>query len=127
MGLEDAVALGALLPKATPVSRVESRLVAYEKLRKERAEFVAKESFEQQHVPAKRGLYLRCTSLAYVVSQILIRSHSVTFPCSNGNARTDHGVRREGGGGAGPAPPNGAEITANRNQRLNTYTSITFL
>ncbi|KAJ7300833.1 FAD/NAD(P)-binding domain-containing protein [Mycena albidolilacea] len=63
MGLEDAVALGALLPKATPVSRVESRLVAYEKLRKERAEFVAKESFEQQHVPAKRGLYLRSTEM----------------------------------------------------------------
>ncbi|KAJ7196198.1 FAD/NAD(P)-binding domain-containing protein [Mycena pura] len=59
MGLEDAVALGTLLPKATPLSRVESRLGAYEKLRKERAEFVAKESFEQQHVPAKRGLYLR--------------------------------------------------------------------
>ncbi|KAF7354548.1 FAD/NAD(P)-binding domain-containing protein [Mycena sanguinolenta] len=59
MGLEDAVALGALLPKGTLASRVESRLFAYEKLRKERAEFVAKESFEQQHVPAKRGLYLR--------------------------------------------------------------------
>ncbi|KAF8200523.1 FAD/NAD(P)-binding domain-containing protein [Mycena galopus ATCC 62051] len=59
MGLEDAVALAALLPKATPVSRIEGRLIAYEKLRKERAEFVAKESFDQQHVPSKRGLYLR--------------------------------------------------------------------
>ncbi|KAJ6578112.1 FAD/NAD(P)-binding domain-containing protein [Mycena capillaripes] len=63
MGLEDAVALGVLLPKATHVEAVESRLRAYERLRKERAEFVAMESFEQQHSPAKRGLYLRCNEM----------------------------------------------------------------
>jgi salicylate hydroxylase len=62
MGLEDAVALGVLLPKTTHVSAVETRLAAYERLRKERAEFVARESYEQQHVPAKRGLYLRSKS-----------------------------------------------------------------
>ncbi|KAJ7629737.1 FAD/NAD(P)-binding domain-containing protein [Mycena polygramma] len=63
MGLEDAVALGVLLPKTTLVDAVEGRLVAFEKLRKERAEFVARESFEQQHVPAKRGLYLRSSEM----------------------------------------------------------------
>ncbi|KAK0206708.1 FAD/NAD(P)-binding domain-containing protein [Desarmillaria ectypa] len=59
MGLEDAVALAALLPMGTKVSDVENRLVAYQSLRKERAEYVAMESFEQQNIPAKRGLYLR--------------------------------------------------------------------
>ncbi|KAJ7096820.1 FAD/NAD(P)-binding domain-containing protein [Mycena epipterygia] len=59
MGLEDAVALGVLLPRKTHRSAIPSRLVAYERLRKERAEFVAAESFEQQHLPQKRGLYLR--------------------------------------------------------------------
>lgn len=62
MGLEDAVALGTLLPSSTPSSDIPSRLVAYEKLRKARAEYVSKESYEQQHVREKRGLYLRCTS-----------------------------------------------------------------
>ncbi|KAK0230622.1 FAD/NAD(P)-binding domain-containing protein [Armillaria fumosa] len=59
MGLEDAVALAALLPMGTKVSDVENRLVAYESLRKERAEYVATESLEQQNIPGKRGLYLR--------------------------------------------------------------------
>ncbi|KAK0482059.1 FAD/NAD(P)-binding domain-containing protein [Armillaria luteobubalina] len=59
MGLEDAVALAALLPRGTKVSDVENRLVAYESLRKERAEYVATESLEQQDIPGKRGLYLR--------------------------------------------------------------------
>ncbi|KAK0453802.1 FAD/NAD(P)-binding domain-containing protein [Armillaria borealis] len=60
MGLEDAVALAALLPMGTKVSDVENRLIAYESLRKERAEYVATESLEQQNIPGKRGLYLRC-------------------------------------------------------------------
>ncbi|KAK0190788.1 FAD/NAD(P)-binding domain-containing protein [Armillaria mellea] len=59
MGLEDAVALAALLPMGTNVSDVENRLIAYETLRKERAEYVATESLEQQDIPGKRGLYLR--------------------------------------------------------------------
>ncbi|KAJ7702663.1 FAD/NAD(P)-binding domain-containing protein [Mycena rosella] len=59
MGLEDAVALGVLIPRGTSSSTVPTRLIAYETLRKQRAEFVAAESFEQQHLPAKRGLYLR--------------------------------------------------------------------
>ncbi|KAJ7909043.1 FAD/NAD(P)-binding domain-containing protein [Mycena leptocephala] len=67
MGLEDVVALGVLLPKTTHVSAVETRLAAYERLRKERAEFVARESFEQQHVPAKRGLYLRTSEMRDMV------------------------------------------------------------
>ncbi|KAJ7734828.1 FAD/NAD(P)-binding domain-containing protein [Mycena metata] len=63
MGLEDAVALGALLPKSTDINAIEARLLTYESLRKERVEFVARESFEQQHVPAKRGLYLRSSEM----------------------------------------------------------------
>ncbi len=60
MGLEDAVALATLLPMGTKLSDIENRLVAYESLRKERAEYVATESLEQQDIPGKRGLYLRC-------------------------------------------------------------------
>ncbi|KAJ7149950.1 FAD/NAD(P)-binding domain-containing protein [Mycena filopes] len=63
MGLEDAIALATLLPKSTDPRTIEARLVAYEALRKERAEYVARESFEQQHVPAKRGLYLRSSEM----------------------------------------------------------------
>lgn len=59
MGLEDAVALAALLPMGTNASDVENRLIAYESLRKERAEYVATESLEQQDIAGKRGLYLR--------------------------------------------------------------------
>lgn len=59
MGLEDAVALATLLPMGTKLSDIENRLVAYENLRKERAEYVATESLEQQDIPGKRGLYLR--------------------------------------------------------------------
>lgn len=60
MGLEDAVALATLLPMGTKLSDIENRLVAYESLRKERAEYVATESLEQQDIPGKRGLYFRC-------------------------------------------------------------------
>lgn len=76
MGLEDAVALGVLLPRATDRSAIPSRLVAYERLRKERAEFVAAESFEQQHLPQKRGLYLRCMSSLIFFVQLLTISSS---------------------------------------------------
>ncbi|KAJ7112866.1 FAD/NAD(P)-binding domain-containing protein [Mycena crocata] len=81
MGLEDAVALGALLPNGTPVSRVENRLTAYESLRKERAEFVAKESFEQQHVPAKRGLYLRSTEMRDQVMGYNVKEEAERVAC----------------------------------------------
>ncbi|KAK0461975.1 FAD/NAD(P)-binding domain-containing protein [Desarmillaria tabescens] len=63
MGLEDAVALATLLPLGTRVSDVEKHLVAYESLRKERAEYVAMESFEQQDIATKRGLYLRSPTM----------------------------------------------------------------
>ncbi|KAG7449471.1 FAD/NAD(P)-binding domain-containing protein [Guyanagaster necrorhizus] len=63
MGLEDAVALATLLPMGTKVSDIENRLVAYESLRKGRAEYVAMESFEQQNIPEKRGLYLRSSMM----------------------------------------------------------------
>uniref|UniRef100_A0A3G9K5C8 Hispidin-3-hydroxylase n=1 Tax=Neonothopanus nambi TaxID=71958 RepID=H3H_NEONM len=63
MGLEDAVALGTLLPKGTTASQIETRLAVYEQLRKDRAEFVAAESYEEQYVPEMRGLYLRSKEL----------------------------------------------------------------
>ncbi|CAK5268924.1 unnamed protein product [Mycena citricolor] len=59
MGLEDAVALGTLLPLGTTPEEIPDRLTLWQDLVKPRAEFVATESYEQQHIPAKRGLYLR--------------------------------------------------------------------
>jgi len=76
MGLEDAVALGVLLPRKTHRSAIPSRLVAYERLRKERAEFVAAESFEQQHLPQKRGLYLRSIEMRDQVMGYNIREEA---------------------------------------------------
>ncbi|KAJ7643530.1 FAD/NAD(P)-binding domain-containing protein [Roridomyces roridus] len=59
MGLEDAVALGVLLPSGTAPEEIPDRLQVYERLRKERAEYVSKESFDQQKMAEKRGVYLR--------------------------------------------------------------------
>ncbi|KAJ6484585.1 FAD/NAD(P)-binding domain-containing protein [Mycena vulgaris] len=57
MAMEDAGALGALLPTGTKREDISARLAAYEALRKERAEFVGRESFEQVRVPTKFGEY----------------------------------------------------------------------
>ncbi|KAJ6527987.1 hypothetical protein DFH09DRAFT_1371316 [Mycena vulgaris] len=57
MAIEDAGALGELLPAGTKREDISARLAAYETLRKERAEFVGRESFEQVRVPTKFGEY----------------------------------------------------------------------
>ncbi|KAJ7437252.1 FAD/NAD(P)-binding domain-containing protein [Mycena galericulata] len=59
MAVEDAAALGCMLPLGTKREEVMSRLAAYQAVRKERGEFVARESFEQATVSSKGGLYLR--------------------------------------------------------------------
>jgi len=59
MAIEDAAALGCMLPIGTKREEVPLRLVAYQALRKERGEFVGRESLEQVTVTSKRGLYLR--------------------------------------------------------------------
>ncbi|KAJ6622462.1 hypothetical protein B0H10DRAFT_1788046 [Mycena sp. CBHHK59/15] len=55
MAMEDAGALGALLPAGTKREDIPERLAAYEALRKERADYVARESVEQQ-----KGEYYWC-------------------------------------------------------------------
>ncbi|KAJ6560804.1 FAD/NAD(P)-binding domain-containing protein [Mycena vulgaris] len=59
MAVEDAGALGALLPAGTARADVPARLAAYEALRKPRGEWVSRESLEQAVVPKQRGAYSR--------------------------------------------------------------------
>ncbi|KAJ7123541.1 FAD/NAD(P)-binding domain-containing protein [Mycena epipterygia] len=59
MAVEDAGALGCMLPYGTTQEEVPSRLAAYQDLRKERDEFVTIESLDQATVASKRGLLLR--------------------------------------------------------------------
>jgi salicylate hydroxylase len=62
LAIEEAGALGCLLPLGTRREDVPSRLEAYQTLRKPRGDYVNRESLEQATVPSKRGLYLRCAS-----------------------------------------------------------------
>ncbi|KAJ7493687.1 FAD/NAD(P)-binding domain-containing protein [Mycena latifolia] len=59
MAVEDAGALGCMLPYGTTREDVPSRLTAYQELRKARGDFVNVESVEQATIPAKRGLFHR--------------------------------------------------------------------
>ncbi|KAJ7473452.1 hypothetical protein FB451DRAFT_1558664 [Mycena latifolia] len=59
MAVEDAAALGALLPAGTKRGDVSARLAAYEALRKPRGEWLSGQSLEQTVVPQKRGAYMR--------------------------------------------------------------------
>ncbi|KAJ7106755.1 hypothetical protein C8R44DRAFT_805767 [Mycena epipterygia] len=55
MAVEEAAALGVLLPAGTTREDVPARLKAYEALRKDRGEFVRRESLEETQVPDKAG------------------------------------------------------------------------
>ncbi|KAJ7182377.1 hypothetical protein C8R43DRAFT_868998, partial [Mycena crocata] len=59
MAVEEAGALGVLLPAGTACEDVPARLAAYQELRREleRGEFVRRESLEQAQIPAKCGEY----------------------------------------------------------------------
>ncbi|KAF7342569.1 FAD/NAD(P)-binding domain-containing protein [Mycena sanguinolenta] len=59
MAIEEAGALGVLFPMGTTPADVPARLAAYQELRKERGEFVGRESLEQATLPAKFGEYPR--------------------------------------------------------------------
>lgn len=59
MAIEDAGALGCLLPLGTTREEVPARLVAYQAVRKERGDFVNATSVGQA-LPEKRGEYIRC-------------------------------------------------------------------
>ncbi|KAF5367599.1 hypothetical protein D9757_010668 [Collybiopsis confluens] len=59
MAFEDAATLGILIPFDTPREEIANRLKGYELLRKERADFVSKESLENQVVKEKRRSYVR--------------------------------------------------------------------
>ncbi|KAJ6526255.1 FAD/NAD(P)-binding domain-containing protein [Mycena vulgaris] len=59
MAIEEAGALGCLLPLGTSRGDVPSRLEAYQALRKPRGDYVNRESLAQATEPSKRGLYFR--------------------------------------------------------------------
>ncbi|KAF7360978.1 MFS domain-containing protein [Mycena sanguinolenta] len=63
MAIEDAGALGILFPAGTTSADVPARLNAYQELRKERDEFVGRESLEQAVLPAKVGEFIRSLSM----------------------------------------------------------------
>jgi salicylate hydroxylase len=60
MAIEEAATIGCLLPAGTTREQIPSRLAAYQELRKERGEFVCRESADQVLVMEKRALYLHC-------------------------------------------------------------------
>jgi salicylate hydroxylase len=57
--IEDAGALGVLLPAGTPRTEIPARLAVYEGLHKERTELIGRESHDQMMVPRERGKYAR--------------------------------------------------------------------
>ncbi|KAJ7831960.1 FAD/NAD(P)-binding domain-containing protein [Mycena leptocephala] len=59
MAVEEAGALGVLFPAGTTLEDIPARLAAYQELRKERGEFVGRESLEQALLPTKFGEYQR--------------------------------------------------------------------
>ncbi|KAJ7888820.1 FAD/NAD(P)-binding domain-containing protein [Mycena leptocephala] len=73
LAIEEAGALGCLLPLGTRREDVPSRLEAYQTLRKPRGDYVNRESLEQATVPSKRGLYLRSQE----VQEYLLRHDAI--------------------------------------------------
>ncbi|KAJ7879154.1 FAD/NAD(P)-binding domain-containing protein [Mycena leptocephala] len=63
MAIEDAAAIGCLIPLGTRREEIPARLEAYQHLRKSRGEFVNRESLEQATQPSKRGLYARSNEM----------------------------------------------------------------
>jgi hypothetical protein len=84
MALEEAAALGCLLPRGTTRDDVPARLAAYQAVRKDRGEYVNTESVAQVAVPEKRGEYLRCKCAC---TMFPLESYAVT--ASDGDASRD--------------------------------------
>ncbi|KAJ6580733.1 FAD/NAD(P)-binding domain-containing protein [Mycena capillaripes] len=61
--VEDAGALSVFLPLGTTRADIPARLAAYQALRKDRAELIARESHDQMMVPSERGKYFRAPEL----------------------------------------------------------------
>ncbi|KAJ7830880.1 FAD/NAD(P)-binding domain-containing protein [Mycena olivaceomarginata] len=59
LAVEEAGALGCLLPRGTRREDVPRRLEAYQTLRKPRGDYVNREALDQTTEPSKRGLYFR--------------------------------------------------------------------
>ncbi|KAF7313999.1 FAD/NAD(P)-binding domain-containing protein [Mycena chlorophos] len=57
--IEEAGALGCLLPLGTTPEEVPKRLAGYQELRKPRGDYINREALEQGIVREKKGLYLR--------------------------------------------------------------------
>ncbi|KAJ6512690.1 FAD/NAD(P)-binding domain-containing protein [Mycena sanguinolenta] len=72
--IEEAGALGCLLPLGTRREDVPSRLEAYQAVRKPRGDYINREALEQAVDPSKRGLYLRSLEVqAYLLGHNAIR------------------------------------------------------
>ncbi|KAK7042789.1 FAD/NAD(P)-binding domain-containing protein [Favolaschia claudopus] len=78
--MEDAAALGVLLPLGTTRGDIPERLKVYQALRKERTERIARESHDQMIVPAERGKYLRDFELQkYVMGYNVLEAARAIF------------------------------------------------
>ncbi|KAJ6561875.1 FAD/NAD(P)-binding domain-containing protein [Mycena capillaripes] len=73
LAVEEAGALGCLMPLGTRREDVPSRLEAYQTLRKPRGDYLNREALEQATVPSKRGLYFR----SHEVQDYLLRHHAI--------------------------------------------------
>ncbi|KAF7374376.1 FAD/NAD(P)-binding domain-containing protein [Mycena sanguinolenta] len=72
--IEEAGALGCLLPLGTRREDVPSRLEAYQAVRKPRGDYINREALEQAIDPSKRGLYLRSLEVqTYLLGHNAIR------------------------------------------------------
>ncbi|KAF7321667.1 FAD/NAD(P)-binding domain-containing protein [Mycena kentingensis (nom. inval.)] len=79
MAIEEAATLGCLLPLGTKREDVPARLAAFEKLRKERGEFVNTESVAQA-MPEKRNKYIEERDIqAYLVGHDAIKAGEEYF------------------------------------------------
>ncbi|KAJ7723495.1 hypothetical protein DFH07DRAFT_971508 [Mycena maculata] len=74
MSIEDGVTIACLLPLGTTREQIPGRLYTYQTLRKERGEFVVRESLEQVTIPSKRGLYSRSPEMqVFIVNHDAVR------------------------------------------------------
>ncbi|KAF7336982.1 FAD/NAD(P)-binding domain-containing protein [Mycena venus] len=73
LAIEEAGALGCLLPRGTRREDVPGRLEAYQTLRKPRGDYVNREALEQATEPVKRGLYFR----SHEVQDYLLRHNAI--------------------------------------------------
>ncbi|KAF7320696.1 Amidohydrolase family protein [Mycena chlorophos] len=85
IAIEEAGALGALFPAGTKAEDVEVRLKIYEALRKERGEWVGRESVEQAMVKEKMRLFYRTKEMQeFIFNHDAIKTAQEALVASSG-------------------------------------------